>query len=68
LAIAGKQGAMIKTMRWTLWPYTPGMDLQRDVLAQCATPIAVASDLQLMDRRIYCAEAMCPASINGANY
>ena len=31
----------------------PGVDLQRDIIAQCARPISVASDLREMDRRIF---------------
>ncbi len=31
----------------------PGLDLKRDVLDQAATPLAVASDLKLMDTRLF---------------
>ncbi|MFN0115276.1 MAG: acyl CoA:acetate/3-ketoacid CoA transferase [Paracoccaceae bacterium] len=31
----------------------PGLDLERDVLAQAATPLAVARDLKLMDARLF---------------
>ncbi|MGQ0564384.1 MAG: acyl CoA:acetate/3-ketoacid CoA transferase [Gemmobacter sp.] len=31
----------------------PGLDLQRDVLAQAATPLAVAADLKVMDARLF---------------
>ena len=37
----------------TLIEIAPGVDLQRDVLDQCATPIAVASDLRFMDARLF---------------
>ena len=39
--------------RLTLIEIAPGIDLQRDVLDQCATPVAVAADLKLMDRRLF---------------
>ncbi|MGA2551453.1 MAG: CoA-transferase [Burkholderiaceae bacterium] len=44
--------------RLTLVEIAPGMDLNRDVLAQCATRIAVAGDLALMDERLFRPEAM----------
>ncbi len=37
----------------TLVEIAPGMDLQRDVLDQCATAIAVANDLRPMDARLF---------------
>jgi len=39
--------------RLTLVEIAPGMDLQRDVLDQCATPVAVADDLRQMDARLF---------------
>jgi len=39
--------------RLTLIEIAPGIDLQRDVLDACATPIAVAADLRRMDERIF---------------
>jgi len=39
--------------RLTLVEIAPGMDLQRDVLDQCATPVAVADDLRQMDPRLF---------------
>ena len=45
----GAQGAP----RLTLVEIAPGMDLQRDVLDQCATAIAVADDLRPMDARLF---------------
>jgi propionate CoA-transferase len=39
--------------RLTLVEIAPGMDLARDVLAQCGTDIAVAHDLRPMDPRIF---------------
>jgi propionate CoA-transferase len=40
----------------------PGVDLERDVIAQCAGPISVASDLREMDRRIFTDAPMGVAS------
>ena len=40
-------------VRLTLTEIAPGMDLQRDVLDVCGTPVAVAADLRLMDARIF---------------
>lgn len=37
----------------TLIEIAPGIDLQHEILDQCATPIAVADDLRLMDRRLF---------------
>ena len=37
----------------TLIEIAPGIDLQRDVLDKCATPVAVAPELRLMDRRLF---------------
>lgn len=37
----------------TLIEIAPGIDLQRDVLDQCGTPIKVAEDLRLMDHRLF---------------
>ncbi|MGN8554580.1 UNVERIFIED_CONTAM: malonate decarboxylase subunit alpha, partial [Microbacterium sp. SLM126] len=39
--------------RLTLVEIAPGVDLQRDVLDQCATPVAVADDLRTMDARLF---------------
>jgi len=39
--------------RLTLTEIAPGIELTRDVLAQCDTEIAVAHDLKLMDDRIF---------------
>ncbi|MBY4896453.1 acyl CoA:acetate/3-ketoacid CoA transferase [Cupriavidus sp. AU9028] len=39
--------------RLTLIEIAPGMDLQRDVLDRCATPVAVAQDLRLMDACLF---------------
>lgn len=39
--------------RLTLVEIAPGIDLQRDVLDQCATPVAVAEDLRQMDTRLF---------------
>jgi propionate CoA-transferase len=46
---AGPDGAS----RLTLTEIAPGVDLQRDVLEACATPVAVAPDLVTMDERIF---------------
>jgi acyl CoA:acetate/3-ketoacid CoA transferase len=37
----------------TVVELAPGVDLQRDVLAQAGTPLQVASDLKLMDERLF---------------
>jgi len=37
----------------TLIEIAPGLDLQRDVLAACGAPVAVAADLRTMDARIF---------------
>lgn len=37
----------------TLIEIAPGIDLQREVLDQCATPVAVAPDLRRMDQRLF---------------
>jgi propionate CoA-transferase len=37
----------------TLTEVAPGLDVQRDVLAHCGTPVAVAADLATMDARIF---------------
>ncbi|MWL88033.1 acyl CoA:acetate/3-ketoacid CoA transferase [Cupriavidus sp. SW-Y-13] len=39
--------------RLTLVEIAPGVDLQRDVLDQCATPVAVADNLRQMDARLF---------------
>ena len=39
----------------TLVEIAPGINLRRDVLDQCATAIAVADDLRLMDARVFSA-------------
>jgi propionate CoA-transferase len=44
--------------RLTLVEIAPGIDLRRDVLDQCATPVAVADDLRLMDARLFRPGAM----------
>lgn len=43
----------MRDSRLTLIEIAPGIDLQRDVLDQCATPVAVAADLRQMDRRLF---------------
>jgi len=42
----------------TVTEIAPGIDLDRDVLAQAAIPLRVASDLTLMDERIFRPEPM----------
>jgi propionate CoA-transferase len=42
----------------TLTEIAPGVDLQKDVLAQIDFPVQVASDLKLMDGRIFKSEPM----------
>ena len=37
----------------TLTEIAPGLDLQRDVLAHCGAPVAVAADLRTMDARLF---------------
>lgn len=37
----------------TLTEIAPGLDLQRDVLAACGAPVAVAPELKTMDERIF---------------
>lgn len=37
----------------TVVEIAPGIDLQREVLDQCATPVAVAADLRVMDERLF---------------
>lgn len=44
--------------RLTLVEIAPGIDLEREVLAQCATEIAVAHDLKRMDARLFDAAPM----------
>lgn len=39
--------------RLTVVEIAPGVDLQRDVLDQCAAPVAVAPDVKWMDARIF---------------
>ncbi len=39
--------------RLTLTEVAPGVDLERQVLAQFAAPVAVAPDLKTMDARIF---------------
>ena len=39
--------------RLTLTEIAPGIDLQRDVIAQLAAPVPVADDLKTMDERIF---------------
>ncbi|MDP2005656.1 MAG: CoA-transferase [Rubrivivax sp.] len=41
------------TPRLTLTEIAPGIELQRDVLDVCGTPVAVAADLRLMDERLF---------------
>jgi acyl CoA:acetate/3-ketoacid CoA transferase len=36
----------------------PGLDLQRDVLDQAATPLMVAPDLKVMDARLFTPDLM----------
>ena len=43
----------------------PGVDLQRDVLGQADTPLAVAPDLKITPGRLY-DEALIGLSLNGA--
>jgi propionate CoA-transferase len=43
----------MRSGRLTLIEIAPGIDLERDVLAQCGAPIAVAADLALMDARLF---------------
>jgi propionate CoA-transferase len=45
--------------RLTVVEIAPGIDLQRDVIEQCSTPVVVAPDLATMDARIFSAEAFC---------
>jgi propionate CoA-transferase len=42
----------------TLIEIAPGIDLQRDVLAQMDTDVAVAHDLKLMDARVFFEKSM----------
>lgn len=48
----------VRAGRLTLIEIAPGIALERDVLAQCDAPIAVAPDLRLMDARIFRDERM----------
>lgn len=48
--------------RLTLTEIAPGIDLQRDVLDQCAAEVAVAADLREMDGRIFRRGPMCAGS------
>lgn len=47
------QGGPGRPPRLTLIEIAPGLDLQRDVLAACGAPVAVAPDLRTMDARIF---------------
>ena len=42
----------------TLTEIAPGIDLQRDVLDQCGTPVKVSPDLRVMDQRLFSPEPM----------
>ena len=42
----------------TVTEIAPGLDLQRDILDQAATPLRVAPDLRQMDRRLFRPELM----------
>ena len=42
----------------TLIEIAPGIDLQRDVLDQCGTPVMVSKALKVMDRRLFMAGPM----------
>ena len=44
--------------RLTLTEIAPGLDLQRDVLAVCGAPVAVADDLRLIDGPVYSGAAL----------
>jgi acyl CoA:acetate/3-ketoacid CoA transferase len=37
----------------TVVEIAPGVDLERDILARSGTPLQVASDLKLMDARLF---------------
>jgi len=37
----------------TVTEIAPGMDLQRDILDQAATPLAVSDDLKIMDAALF---------------
>jgi propionate CoA-transferase len=54
-----RQGAL------TLTEIAPGIDLARDVLAQCGAPVAVATDLRTMDARIFRDAPMSPQPLDG---
>ncbi|WP_454711135.1 acyl CoA:acetate/3-ketoacid CoA transferase [Cupriavidus nantongensis] len=54
----GPEGSEGGEARLTLVEIAPGVDLQRDVLDQCATPVAVAPDLRQMDARLFQAGPM----------
>ena len=43
---------------WCVIEIAPGVELQRDVLAQCDFPLAVADDLREMDARLFVPELM----------
>jgi propionate CoA-transferase len=45
----------------TLVEIAPGIDLERDVLAQCGAPVRVAADLRLMDAAVFAAGPMLQA-------
>jgi propionate CoA-transferase len=49
--------------RLTLTEIAPGIDLEREVLAQLATPVRVADDLGRMDRRIFFDAPMSAAAV-----
>ncbi|MCW7537006.1 acyl CoA:acetate/3-ketoacid CoA transferase [Aquabacterium sp. A7-Y] len=49
---------VLRDGRLTLTEVAPGIDLEREVLAQCAAPVDVASDLKTMDERIFREAAM----------
>ncbi|MCL4834202.1 MAG: acyl CoA:acetate/3-ketoacid CoA transferase [Caldilineaceae bacterium] len=43
----------LETDGWCVTEIAPGVELQRDVLAQCDFPLQVADDLQVMDGRLF---------------
>ncbi|MBX3049931.1 MAG: acyl CoA:acetate/3-ketoacid CoA transferase [Caldilineaceae bacterium] len=48
----------LETDGWCVIEIAPGVDLQRDVLAQCDFPLAVADNLREMDARLFVPELM----------
>ena len=43
---------------WCVTEIAPGVELERDVLAQCDFPLRVADDLRVMDARLFVPEMM----------